>query len=189
MMNASPERFHRRSIRYSGYDYAQPGAYFVTIVTLRRVCMFGDIVDGAMKVNHYGQIVTQTWEWLPKQYPYVKIDPYIVMPNHFHGILSIIEFEDGRSRGGSRPAPTGLIEEYYPLPYDITKIKPLGQLIGVFKTISAKKINQIRSTPGVSVWQRNYYERIIRDENELNDISMYINFNPQTWQSDSEYQP
>ena len=99
---------------------------------------------------------------------------YVVMPNHFHGILQIIELDDC-CRGGSRPAPTGL-----------NTIKPLGQLIGVFKTISAKQINQIRGSPGSSIWQRNYYEHIIRNQEEWERISGYIIANPDQWPDDVE---
>jgi REP element-mobilizing transposase RayT len=164
--------FHRRSVRLKGYDYSEPGAYFVTIVTFQRACILGEVVDGEMRLNQLGQIVAQTWDWLSKQFAYVEVDHYIVMPNHFHGVLQIIEIEDD-CRGGSRPAPT--------------KIKTLGQLIGAFKTVSAKKINQLRNTPGSNVWQRNYYEHIIRNELELNDITRYIETNAETWALDPEY--
>jgi len=125
-MDEGFERFNRHSIRLDKYDYSSPGAYFVTVVTRHRECIFGEVLGGEMRLNQFGQYVKQSWEWLPTKYPYVYIDAYVVMPNHFHGILQIIESDD-HCRGGSRPAPTGL-----------TKIKPLGQLIGVFKTISAK---------------------------------------------------
>jgi len=141
----------------------------VTMVMFQRACVFGDIVDREMRLNNFGQIVTQTWEWLSKQYPYIEVDLYIVMPNHFHGILQIIELADD-CRGGSRPAPT--------------KIKTLGQLIGAFKTVSAKHINQIRHTSGSPVWQRNYYEHIIRNEKEYEDIWNYIDANPKNWVDD-----
>lgn len=160
---------HRRSIRMKGYDYSLAGAYFVTMVTFQRACVFGDIVDGEMRLNHFGLIVTQTWEWLSKQYPYIEVDRYIMMPNHFHGILHIIEMADD-CRGGSRPAPT--------------KIKTLGQLIGAFKTVSAKHINQIRHTPGSPAWQRNYYEHIIRNEKEYEEIWNSIDANPKNWVDD-----
>jgi hypothetical protein len=107
--------------------------------------LFGEVVGGIMRLIDIGQIVAQTWEWLPEQYPYVELDSYIVMPNHFHSILRIIEFTDG-CRGGlcatlfgcARPAPVEAKESII----QFVKIKPLGQLIGAFKTISAKHINR-----------------------------------------------
>jgi REP element-mobilizing transposase RayT len=166
----NPSQFHRRSIRLKDYDYSSPGAYFVTVVTYQRRCIFGEIVECEIRLNPFGQIVAQKWEWLPTQYPYVNTDSYIVMPNHFHGILQINE----SSRGGSRPAPT-------------MKIKPLGQLIGLFKTVSAKYVNLFRGTPGIPVWQRNYYEHIIRDQDELINIHSYILSNSDHWSEDPEY--
>jgi putative transposase len=128
-----------------------------------------------MRLNQSSQIVTQAWESLSKRYSYVHLESYIVMPNHFHGILEIAELDD-RCRGGARPAPTGSI-----------KIKPLGQLMGAFKTVSAKQNNQLRSTPGMPVWQRNYYEHIIRNQSDLESIAGYILANPIHWPEDPEY--
>ena len=96
----SPQKYHRRSIRLLNYDYSQSGAYFVTIVARHRECLFGEIIDGKMKLNRYGEIVASTWQWLERQYSYIELGAWIVMPNHFHGILII---HDDR-RGGSRTA-------------------------------------------------------------------------------------
>jgi len=171
-MNIDPTIFHRRSIRLKDYDYFSPGAYFVTVVTYKRECLFGEVSDEGTILNQFGLIVEQSWEWLPTQYPYVTNEIHVIMPNHFHGILQIIESND-RCRGGSRPAPT--------------KIKPLGQLIGAFKTISAKQINVSRGTPGLPVWHRNYYEHIIRNQSDLESIANYILANPVHWSDDPEY--
>jgi hypothetical protein len=97
--------YHRHSTRMVGYDYSLAGAYFVTTVALKRECIFGDLIDGELMLNVFGQIVTQSWEWLSQQYPYVELDSFIVMPNHFHGILRINAL-DVESRGGSRPTST-----------------------------------------------------------------------------------
>jgi REP element-mobilizing transposase RayT len=172
-MPDDPIRFHRRSIRLKEYDYTSPGAYFVTVVTHKRACLFGKVVDGEMRLNQFGKFVAYAWEWLPKRYPYVNLDPYIVMPNHFHGVLHILDINID-CRGGSRPAPT-------------QSIKPLGQLVGVFKTISSKQINLSRYTPGLPVWQRNYYEHIIRDQSDLESITGYIRSNLDHWSDDPEY--
>lgn len=93
---------HRRSIRLKGYDYAQAGAYFVTMCTQDRVCLFGDVVDGQMRLNECGQVVADAWSWLSGRYPYVALDEWVVMPNHLHGIM-VLTGPDGR--GGSRTAP------------------------------------------------------------------------------------
>jgi len=166
----SPQKYHRRSIRLLNYDYSQSGAYFVTIVARHRECLFGEIIDGKMKLNRYGEIVASTWQWLERQYSYIELGAWIVMPNHFHGILII---HDDR-RGGSRTAPTP------------TKRKSLGRLIGAFKTVSTKHINLLRGTSGSIVWQRNYYEHIIRNERDLENKTGYIEANPILWTQDDE---
>ncbi len=162
---------HRRSIRLREYDYTQAGAYFVTICTWQRECLFGEVVNGEMRLNPIGGIVEECWKWLGEQYPYVELDVWVIMPNHIHGMVLLT---DGR-RGGSRTAPT---EE--------TRRKPLGRLIGAFKTVSTKRLNLSRDTSGLPVWQRNYYERVIRDEAELGRMREYIVANPRLWAEDEE---
>ena len=169
-MKFDPQKHHRRSIRLKGYDYSQAGAYFVTIVAWQREILFGEIVNGEMMLNDFGQIVSEKWQWLETQYEYVELGAWIIMPNHHHGILVI---HDGR--GGSRSAPTPPI-----------KTKPLGGLIGAFKTVSTKHINLLRNMEGQVVWQRNYYEHIIRNEREMDRISRYIESNPSQWTDDDE---
>jgi hypothetical protein len=127
-MKFDPKIHHRHSIRLKGYDYSQAGAYFVTIVAWQRETLFGEIVDGEMALNDFGKIVAEEWQWLETQYEYVELGAWIIMPNHLHGILVI--HDDGR--GGSRSAPTPI------------KRKPLGGLIGAFKTVSTKQINLLR---------------------------------------------
>jgi len=151
----------------------------MTICTKGRECLFGDVVDGEIRLNDHGHIAGKSWKWLSRQYGYVDIDEWIVMPNHLHGILIIND--DGRGgsqcKGGSRTAPTETMNR-----------KTLGRLIGAFKTVSSKQINLIRNTPGHPVWQRNYYEHIIRSEEEMNRIRKYIVENPAKW-SDDEGNP
>ena len=174
-----PQRHHRRSIRLKGYDYSQAGAYFVTLVARQREMLFGDVVNEEMIVSEFGKIVSEKWEWLETQYPYIELGAWIVMPNHFHGILVIHE----HGRGGSRSAPTGDLQIARPTP---TKRKLLGGLIGAFKTVSTKHINLLRQTEGQVVWQRNYYEHIIRDDRETDRIHRYIESNPSMWAEDDE---
>ncbi len=167
------EKHHRHSIRLKGYDYSQAGAYFITLVTRDRACLFGDVVDGGMRLNNAGRIAADSWQWLSEQYKYVELDEWGVMPNHMHGIIVIVD-----GRGGSRTAPTD--------PTHTTDRKPLGRLIGAFKTVSTKHINEMRGMPGVPVWQRNYYEHVVRNDDELNRIRAYIVNNPMKWTLDRD---
>jgi len=162
-MTHNQPRYHRRSIRLPAYDYAQAGAYFVTIVCKNRVLLLED--------PRLREVVEETWLWLADQYEFVYLDEFVVMPNHLHGIIVIC---DAR-KGGSRAALTAE-----------GRRKPLGQLVGAFKTVSTKRINGIRSTPGLPVWQRNYYERVIRNDEELNRVRQYMVDNPAHWEEDRE---
>ena len=174
-----PDAFHRRSLRLPGYDYTQPGAYFVTLVAQGRLCLFGEIADGEMQLNEVGEIVAQAWQWLARQYPYVDIDEWVIMPNHLHGIIWIVN-NDASGRGGSRPAPTT---------HPVHPQKSLGRLIGAFKTTSTKQINILNHTPGAALWQRNYYEHVIRNDDDLRRIREYICNNPLRWALDRENTP
>ena len=170
-----PERHHRRSIRLKGYDYTQPGAYFVTICTYDRRCLFGRIVDGAMRLNLFGKIVRDEWFKTSQVRQNVVLYPheFVVMPNHIHGIIRIVGNLVGAQR---RCAPTCRIN-----------VTPgsLGAIVRAFKS-AARRINQIRNTLGQPVWQRDYYEHIIRNEDELNRIRGYIVDNPLRWHLDRE---
>jgi len=163
-MPYNPQSYQRRSIRLKDYDYSQEGAYFVTICTQNHKPLLGEIRNAEMVLNEYGKIVAECWLWLSKQYPHVELDEWVLMPNHMHGIIILC-------RGGSRTAPTGIY-------------KPLGRLIGAFKTTSTKRINVLHRTPGARVWQRNYYEHVIRNEDDLNEIRQYILDNPVQWDMD-----
>src|SRR3989338_7673759 len=164
---------YRKFTRLKNYDYSTNGYYFVTVCVNDHRDLFGDIKDGKMVLNDVGKIINDAWQWLGKQYEYVELDQFIIMPNHLHVIICI------NSRGGSRTAPTRRTA-----PTDdsriapTTKRKPLGRLIGAFKTVSTKQINIMRQTAGKQFWQRNYYEHIIRDENALYSIREYILENP-----------
>lgn len=152
---------NRQSIRLKEFDYTQPGAYFITICTVNRECMFGTIANGIVQLNHAGIKIRDCWLWLEQQYPRIKLDEFVIMPDHLHGIISI----QNNCMGNSR----------------IAHIKSIGRIIGAFKTVSSKQINQLRQTPGKMVWQRNYWERIIQTENEFNAVRQYIRNNPEKW--------
>jgi REP element-mobilizing transposase RayT len=164
-------RHHRRSIRLPDYDYSQPGAYFITIVTRGRECLFGEIVNGEMRLNDAGRVVWNVWNSLPVRYPQITTGTAVVMPNHFHGIIEIHE-------------PVGIIHE---LPLRETRRRmTLPLVVGYFKMNTAKQINKILNSEGVPVWQRNYYEHIIRNDEEHNRIHLYIEANIDNWALDDE---
>jgi REP element-mobilizing transposase RayT len=172
-MKFDPQKHRRHSIRLTGYDYAQAGAYFVTVVAWRREMLFGDIVNGEMVLNEMGEIVREEWEQTAVVRPNVELGEYVIMPNHVHGILVFVDDIVGASR---RLAPTK------------TTLQPnsLGAVIGQFKSIVTKRINRLQNMAGRPVWQRNYYEHIIRNEREWDNIHRYIESNPSMWAEDEE---
>ena len=176
-MPYDPEKHHRRSIRLKGYDYAQPGAYFVTICTQHRACLFGAVVDGEMRLNELGRIVRDEWLKTAKLRPRVVLDEFVVMPNHVHGIIMVVDDDGGR--GTLQRAPT--IERFGKSTSD-----SIPTIVRLFKSATTRRINQHRGTPGTLVWQRNYYEHIIRNEQTLNRIRRYIVENPLRWHLDRE---
>ena len=159
------EKHHRKSIRLKEYDYSQPGEYFVTICTQNHEYLFGSIVNGNMDLNEKGKVVDKCWKGIPEHFSNVALDEYIIMPDHFHGIVIINEF-DINGRG----------EIISPLQ------KPtLGKIVAYFKYQSTKLINELQGTPAAKVWQRNYFDRVIRDEKELQNICDYIANNVLAW--------
>lgn len=156
----------RRSIRLKGYDYSQAGAYFVTVCAHNRECLFGDVLDGHMRLNDAGQSVQAAWDALPHYYPHVALDAGVVMPNHVHGIIILVG-------AGLKPAPTGIRHG-------------LSEIVRALKTFSSRRINELRGTSGATVWQRNYFERVIRNDNEMHHLREYIVNNPAQWDLDRE---
>ena len=179
---------HRRSIRLRGYDYSRPGTYYVTICAQDMLKLFGEIVEGEMKRNQFGEIVQFCWNDLPHHYTGIELDSFVVMPNHVHGIIVICELAGPPDVGaGFKPAPTAGTDSaragFKPAP---TTPKPLSEVVRGFKTFSARRINEMRGTPGTPVWQRNYFERIVRNDGELNKIREYIHTNPLRAETDWE---
>ena len=174
MNKYDPHKHHRRSIRLKDYDYASAGCYFVTICVRGGECLLGKIVDGRIVLNEFGRIAQESWFWLADRYDYISLDESAFMPNHMHGI---IVYHDDPGRGASRSAPTDNT------PTAVAR-KPLGRLVGAFKTISTKQINNLRGTPGEPFWQRNYWEHIVRNERALLAIREYIIYNPTRWEID-----
>ena len=164
---------HRKTLRLPGYDYSRAGAYFVTAVTNQRQCLFGDIFDGEVRLNSYGQVVMQCWNDLVHHYPHVGRDEFVVMPNHVHGILVLNDVG-----AGFKPAPTQPVRPY--------RRHGLPEIVRGFKTFSARRINALRNSRGIPVWQRSYYEHVIRSEADLTDVREYIQNNPLQWELDQE---
>ncbi len=159
---------HRKNIRLKDFDYSSAGHYFVTIVSHKRKNIFGKISNGIMELNNIGMIVEKKWQEIPIHFPYIEVDSYVVMPNHVHGIIINIGI-------GARHAS--------PLQ---TEIQPLGVVVGSFKSAVTKYVHDLGWFINRRIWQRNYYEHIIRDEDDYQHITEYINNNPFNWENDNE---
>lgn len=169
-MEHTTEVLHRRSIRLQSYDYTGAGAYFVTLCSQGLICRFGAVVDGAVRLNTCGVIVSEEWARTQLVRPNVTLDAFVVMPNHLHGIIILhdggawshsVQRTFGRSISGS-----------------------LGSVIGHFKAAVTRRISSRTCSADAMAWQRNYYERIIRSEAELNLARRYIDDNPAHWRAD-----
>jgi REP element-mobilizing transposase RayT len=180
-----PRRHHRRSIRLKGWDYTSPGVYFVTICTYQHQNLFDD--------KQCRQVVEKAWQAIPS-HPHarnIKLDQWVVMPNHLHGIIFIADTpsshvpEQGEAtgpEGESKHAGSSLVAP----PLRNAPAGSLGAIVGNFKSVVTRRLNRLRNTPGEKVWQRGYYERIVRNERELNAIRKYIWDNPCRWSEDRE---
>ena len=164
---------HRRSIRLKEYDYSEPGAYFITICTKDRQCLFGGIKNRKMIFSELGKIVKNCWQEIPIHFDNVNLDLFIIMPNHLHGIIYM---NDSICRGLINQTPT---EKWI---LQKTPKLVLGKIIRSYKAYASR----IAHKNGFHdfQWQRNYYEHIIRNDNELNRIREYIINNPFNWELD-----
>jgi putative transposase len=176
-MRYDPFKHQRRSIRLQGYDYTLGGAYFVTICTQDREYLFGEIVDSEMRLSEIGRVVEEEWIKTATVRKNVGLDAFVVMPNHIHGIVVIVD-ED-------KPIDVGAQRRCAPTPLGVAA-GSLGAIIRSFKSVVTKRTNQIRDTRSVCVWQRNYHEHIIRDDKDLDRIRLYIVDNPANWETDQE---
>jgi len=179
-MPYNPDVHHRRSIRLKEYDYTKAGAYFVTIVTYQREPLFGEIVDGVMNLNVYGEIARREWFKTDELRPYVELyeDEFVVMPNHAHGIIHTAGAE---RRSALTMDAAGIAENEKPH----VDAGSLGAIVRAYKSAVTYAINAARQSRGVFVWHRNYHEHIIRDDADLNRIRDYITNNPLKWTEDS----
>ncbi len=191
-MTYDPEKHHRKSVRLKEYDYSKPNAYFITICTYNKECIFGAIINGEMQLNAYGKIVENEWLKTPTIRQYVLLDKYIIMPNHFHGIIII----DGVAMcRDTVPVSSHATEEVAKsrIPH-IPTFEQFGRptshsiptIIRSFKAATTKQIREIQKTHRQTVWQPRFYEHIIRNPHELDQTREYIIYNPLKWALDSE---
>ena len=200
MTKAESRLHHRRSIRLPGYDYSQPGAYFITICVEDHQCLLSEVIGGAVHLTPTGRIAQQEWERLSVRFAGIRLDAYIIMPNHIHGIIILEDSAAPDTRGtgaklhdhdsdlpdpsrapsreqASREQASG--EQFgKPIPGSIPTI------VRSYKSDVTQWANRMRRTPGAPFWQRNYYEHIIRDQAELECVRDYINDNPEKWERD-----
>ncbi len=198
-----PARHHRRSIRLKGYDYTQPGAYFITLCVHERAHLFGAVVDGEMQLNDAGRVVEQCWRDISAHFPHVALDAFVVMPNHVHGVLWIVDTitePDAGTVGANNHSPTIGAENLPPTigaenlpplpPPDVSPPRPHGTSKTIGSVVRGFKIGVTQwfrqNTALYTIWQRNYYEHIIRHERALNAIRRYILENPLRWSLDRE---
>lgn len=200
-MKFNSQVHHRRSIRLKGYDYTQPGGYFITMVAFQREHLFGEIENEEIKLTKFGLAAKQQWQKLPKRFPNIELGVFVIMPNHVHGIIQILERTGTASNSenhgddSSRRAPTANTSTSRgddssrrasaegfkkPIPDSIPTI------IRSYKSAVSYRVNLMRGSDGVPVWQRNYYEHVIRNHEDWDRIHRYIEANPSNWAEDKE---
>lgn len=202
-MKYNPNIHHRRSIRLKGYDYSQAGLYFVTICVQHREHLLGEIENGKMILNDAGMMVETEWLKLQERFKNIRLHEYVVMPNHFHAILEIVNVveatlvvvqkEEGQPQGIAPTIPVSPTDNGQPQGgASTTKNKTLGNILGAFQSIVT--VEYIRGVKTLGwrpfdgkLWQRNYYEHIIRNEQSYQNISNYIINNPAKWTDDNFY--
>ncbi len=190
-------KYRTTSHRLTGFDYASDGAYFITIVTKNREHFFGKIIDNKMVLNELGKIAENFWREIPRHFPYARLDEFVIMPNHMHGILWIDNDKNNNNNAAARVETPNLgvstkkrNEKNNNKPRNKNhkpEWKPgtIGVIINQYKRICT--INSRQITPDFA-WQRNYHDRIIRNDDELNRIREYIIYNPQMWERDRNNQ-
>ena len=176
---------HRRSIRVKDYDYSQAGAYFITICTHDRACLFGKIVDGKMTLNDAGRMAESCWQDIPDHFSHADLDEFVIMPNHIHGIIMLTD-KDG-TNGYCRDEKCYCRGEKFFAP-TTAHVKPKGTSKTVGSIVRGFKIGVTKwmrhNTTIRDVWQRNYWEHIIRNDDEMDRIRQYILDNPAQWDMD-----
>lgn len=168
---ASLVRPSRRSIRLARYDYSQSGCYFFTVCVTDHRPIFGTIVNYKMECNRAGEAVWKVWRGLPDRFAGLRLDAFIVMPNHVHGVLVL---SPAKATGAASSAPT-----------TAKRVPALGKVVRAFKSLSSIAVNRVLRCSG-PLWQRNYYEHIVRNGEDLDAVRLYIDRNPAQWANDRE---
>ncbi len=167
-MSYDPTKHHRRSVRLKGYDYSQPGAYFVTINTHLGQPLFGEITNGVIRLNECGSLVEKEWLQTAAIRKNIELDVFTIMPDHFHGILVILEDEEEKATQ----------ERAHIEAFGRSTAGALPTIVRAFKSAVTRRINQVRRGNAISVWHRGFYEHVIRNDEDLNRITEYILGNP-----------
>lgn len=173
----------RKSPRLQGYDYAQEGAYFVTICTYERAYLFGDVVDGNIQLSMMGQLAHDLWMTISDHRQNVELDAFVVMPNHVHGIVLIFDQPQNHVglRRASATAPLSTSHSKG------TRSGTLSVIIGAYKSAVTRSINQVMGLHAPIIWQESFHDHIIRNEQSLNTIRQYVDNNPARWSDDTFY--
>ena len=174
MANYDPQTHHRHSVRLPGHDYAGGGVYFLTICAHAKKSLFGRVVDGQMRINRLGRVVQRQWSRTIMLRPRVQQNAFVVMPNHVHAVVSIQQDHAGTARRAPTPQ------------FGRPMSRALSTIVRSFKSAATKQIRQMLKSPGIVVWQRNYYEHIVRSDDELSRIRWYVQTNPERWHLDLE---
>ncbi|NEP12886.1 MAG: glucose-6-phosphate 1-dehydrogenase [Symploca sp. SIO2C1] len=180
-MTYNPDKHHRQSIRLKNYDYRQAGAYYVTICCYQKRCLLGEIIDGVMHPNLAANTVQAVWDSLPRHFRFIELDAFVIMPNHIHGIIVIKE--NDHNIGLKRLNSKKFVTE--PSLAKGTQSGSLGAIVQNFKSVTTRRINRLNRNQG-TLWHRNYYDEIIRNEEAYLNIRRYIRENALNWDDDEE---
>ncbi len=187
-MTLYKEKYRIESARKPGWDYSTPGYYFITVCTYNRKCLFGNVVDEKMHLNDFGYIVQNEWDRSFVIRRELIRDEFVVMPNHFHGIVRLVPGSGSGSGPGSGPVETSgrtsLHEPHEPHAPPQLRPKSISSFMAGVKSIITKRINKMRNTPGACVLQYRFHDHVIRDDHELYRIRQYIKNNPLNWNND-----
>uniref|UniRef100_Q3AU66 Transposase IS200-like domain-containing protein n=1 Tax=Chlorobium chlorochromatii (strain CaD3) TaxID=340177 RepID=Q3AU66_CHLCH len=183
----NPNIHHRRSIRLQGYDYSQSGFYFITIACQDRICRFGYVENGEMVLNKYGIVAYNEWVRLRTRFPNIELDVFQIMPNHMHGIIVLNEISVEDVGAGFTPAQNNALSN---IRAGASPAPTVSEIVGTYKSLVANGCLKIYTTKNETMgklWQRNYYEHIIRNEQSYQSFSEYIINNPAKWEDDTFY--
>jgi len=181
----SDDRPQRRSIRLVGFDYCEPAVYFVPLCTYQRICLFGQIAEGEIHLNDAGRIVQQEWLRSAELRKEVVLDRFVTLPNHVHGLIilthaALLGANELGTPASNMPVGTSVGRPLTRSP------KSLGSFVAGFKSAATRRVNDAIGQAGTPIWQRNYWEHIVRDDEALARIRTYIDTNPMRWHLDRE---